>query len=1175
MNRPRAGAGLFTLLIAVAVVAFGCAAEGAEAASYYARTAGAGTITTNWNQNTTWTTDPDCNGAALGAGIFPGAADDVFICSGKTVNITANAQARSVTFMNNVNSSTNLTHGSGISLTVGVGGVTITAAGGGTNIRAWNINDGSATVNGSVALAQSSNNNSRVARINITTGTLDVNGDLTMTAGNAVRAVIDMSGGAGNLFIAGSFSLASGTGTLTPGTSSTVTYDSATTPVTVATGSSIAYHHLAVAKGAGNVANAAATGNLTVGGNLSVTSGTFNIPGITAAVTGASTVAGTLAFVTAATGTRTFTGNITIDPGGAWTNNAINAPIIVRSGLTNNGTFTAGTGLYTFNGTAAQSITGSNGGNTSFANLTLDNANGLSLTGTHDVTVTILLTLTAGPITTGANVLHISNGSAIASAGGTDFVAGNLRKTVGAGGCTTCNFEIGSAAGGPYTPITSLALTGITAGGTLTASTTAAEHPNIATSGIDSALSANRYWTLANAGIAFTDFSATFNWVAADLDVGADTAVFEMQRYSPAAPAAGAWSSTTAAAQNATNIQITGVNGFGDFAVGQPLAAAGGIGRFNAYDTATAAGAVTGFIMTKVAGSAFNVDIIAIRNNRKSIDTGFTGTLRVELLNASDNSGTLDSTTGCNSSWTVIQTLAPDPVFAGADNGRRTLTVTEANAWREARFRIRDFPAGTLIGCSTDAFAIRPASFTASLTDATWDTAGTTRALDNAGGRVHKAGQPFTITITPSPASATNYDGSPAVGTLACIGAGCTNGTLTPGAFAGTGNRVSTTASYSEAGAFNLTLEDRLYAVIDATDGSPADCSAAGRWVCQSPAPVTAGRFVPDRFEFAGANTPQLATFGATACGTRSFTYVGQLFWYASGMLTPSATLNAVNAAGAVTTNYTLDIALSKPAIGEAYADATAPAAGPLNAAGIASATLSPGAGTGTYTAALAGTLSYTRSTTTPVNPFNAAITLTVTATDATDSAVSGNGTIGTPAPLVFNGGGTGIAFDAGRQIRYGRLRIGNASGSQLVPLRVPLELQYYNAGAFATHTADTCTSLSGTNIELGTYTANLNACETSVTVGGFSSGRSTVLLSAPGNANSGSVVVMARLESSVAPGPLTCIAGVSTAVTGADKAHLQGNWTVPTFTQNPAGKATFGVYPGADEVIFIREVFQ
>ena len=69
----------------------------AYAANFYARTAGAGPITTNWNQNTTWTASNTCNGAAT-AGV-PGAGDDVFICAGKTVNVTAAAAANSVTFI--------------------------------------------------------------------------------------------------------------------------------------------------------------------------------------------------------------------------------------------------------------------------------------------------------------------------------------------------------------------------------------------------------------------------------------------------------------------------------------------------------------------------------------------------------------------------------------------------------------------------------------------------------------------------------------------------------------------------------------------------------------------------------------------------------------------------------------------------------------------------------------------------------------------------------------------------------------------------------------------------------------------------------------------------------------------------------------------------------------------
>jgi MSHA biogenesis protein MshQ len=275
-----------------------------------------------------------------------------------------------------------------------------------------------------------------------------------------------------------------------------------------------------------------------------------------------------------------------------------------------------------------------------------------------------------------------------------------------------------------------------------------------------------------------------------------------------------------------------------------------------------------------------------------------------------------------------------------------------------------------------------------------------------------------------------------------------------------------------------------------------------------------------------------------------------------------------------VTTNYALTPGSSTPAVTETYADASAPVA--LVTTAIGSPTLS-GAGTGVYSADAAGELAYNRSPTTPAGPFNAAITLTVTATDSTGSAVSGNGTIVTPAPLVFNGGGTGIAFDSGTQFRYGRLRLGNANGSQLVPLRMLLETQHFSGApinAFITNTEDVCTSIAATSIELGNYTPNLNACETSLTVGPFTGGRATVLLSAPGALNNGSVTLTPRLEAGAVGGADTCIAGVSTPVAGANRLYLQGNWTTTGFTENPAGLATFGVYRGSEEVIFLRENF-
>jgi len=169
-------------------------------------------------------------------------------------------------------------------------------------------------------------------------------------------------------------------------------------------------------------------------------------------------------------------------------------------------------------------------------------------------------------------------------------------------------------------------------------------------------------------------------------------------------------------------------------------------------------------------------------------------------------------------------------------------------------------------------------------------------------------------------------------------------------------------------------------------------------------------------------------------------------------------------------------------------------------------------------------------------------------------------------------------------EVRFGRLAIRNANGSQIVPLPIRVEAQYWSGAptnAFITNTADGCTAIAATNIEMSNYTPNLNACETSLTVGAFASGRATALLAAPGSANNGSVILTPRLEASVGVGPTTCIGGVSTPLTGSNRAYLMGRWDAVDqggdgflYDDNPTARATFGVFQGSEEVIFIRENF-
>ena len=1232
----------------------------------------------NWSAAGTW--------AGCGGGT-PGAADNVIITGNDTVTVNVNSAANSITFAANTGS-TNLTHNAGISLTVGAGGVIINASTSTNSTHAWNINAGLGTVNGPVTLQQGSASNFRIARINLTTGTLDINGNLTMTTASSARTVIAATGAA-NIFVAGNFTLGSGFGTLTPGATSTFTYNTATA-ATVATGGAIQYRNLTINKAGGTATTTnapAAPRAFTVLGNLDVQAGTLDITGVTAAVTGTTTVGGTLA-LSATGGTKTFTGNVTVNGGGTW-NNSGNEDVAMGGSLTNDGTFTSGTGQYTFQTTAAQQWAGTSGltfsgnvvvsatrannttttivgnlsgasaltnaasqilniggnatittltatavdntvnyngsaaqtaknttyyhlkieniagpvtlpGNiivlgdltdnggfdpvtgsrtvtfqgtsaqnllgtaasTSFFNVTLNNTTGLTLS--HNMNVSNLLTLTSGRITTGANKVYISNGSAITGAGANAFVVGNLEKAYLTGSNVSRNFEVGTETGGnKYAPVT-LVFASVSGAGNVTVATAGTDHPDIGASVIDDTLSVNRYWTIANGGVGFTTYDATFTFVnPGDLDAGVDPLVFIAVRYAPPLPAAGSWNATAIGFRSATTNEITGETGFGDFAIGTRFGVTPGIGRFNAYETTTPAGQVTGVIKTKIAGAAFNLDIVAITAAGTAIRTGFTGTVRVELLDASDNSGVLDAN-ACRTSWPVIQTLSPDPVFVAADSGRRTITIAENNAWPQARIRIRNFPTGTLIGCSTDAFAIRPNTFASfSVSDTDWQTMGTGRTLSDVafGAVTHKAGRPFSVRANAvnaagTPAITTNYAGVPVATLSACAGAACTAtfGTLTLNTAFATGQLAADVATYSEVGSFQLQLVDSTFASIDDTDGS----SALEREITS--AVINVGRFVPDHLTVL-LNTP---AFG-TACGAGSFTYVGQAFDYT---VQPVITMQAQNFANAATTLYAGSWwrITSGSLTGKSYtaASGTLDVSGitgtdpVINDAGSGSGTLTFGSGTGLF---------FTR--TTPVVPFDAELSLAINVVDADGVAYAGN-----PARFGTASAGNGIAFSSGKQMRFGRLRIGNANGSQLLPLKVQIQAQYWDStgagNSFITNTADSCIALAAAHIALGNYQKNLNACEASVTVGSFAGGRSTVQLSAPGNGNNGSVDLTANLGAGGSG--TTCIAGAATPVTGANRAYLQGNWSGGAYDQNPIARAAFGVYRGAEEIIYFRE---
>ena len=151
--------------------------------------------------------------------------------------------------------------------------------------------------------------------------------------------------------------------------------------------------------------------------NLSIASGsTLVAEGFNFTVNGTTTVDGIISH-TSITGVKTFIGLVTVNAGGTWDNSTINESITLRGGITNAGTFNAGTGIYTFE-TNNQALTGT----VSIPNVTV---NVITLTNNETLTVGTALAGT-GRLTQGVNAtLDIGGASAI-----TTLTASNSGNTV-------------------------------------------------------------------------------------------------------------------------------------------------------------------------------------------------------------------------------------------------------------------------------------------------------------------------------------------------------------------------------------------------------------------------------------------------------------------------------------------------------------------------------------------------------------------------------------------------------------------------------------------------------------------------------------------------------------------------------------------------------------------------
>jgi hypothetical protein len=242
----------------------------------------------------------------------------------------------------------------------------------------------------------------------------------------------------------------------------------------------------------------------------------------------------------------------TVKVKGNWTNGA-------------NGAFTPANTTVEFNSTTANQTITRTGGET-FNTLVINNTfGGTGVTLANNATAATL-TLTAGKVATGANLMTVTGTAGLVTGGTTNYVNGTLVRNVAAS-ATTVAFPVGDISN--YTPL-SLNFGGTNTAGNVTVSTSVPNAPATlgappTGSGLSQTQFINRNWTVASAITA--TYAATFTYInPGDVTGGANTSALLAALNNGVAP----WSNPSIASSFSPTVATNSViTTFGTFSLGE------------------------------------------------------------------------------------------------------------------------------------------------------------------------------------------------------------------------------------------------------------------------------------------------------------------------------------------------------------------------------------------------------------------------------------------------------------------------------------------------------------------------------------------------------------------------------------------------------------------------------
>jgi hypothetical protein len=624
---------------------------------------------------------------------------------------------------------------------------------------------------------------------------------------------------------------------------------------------------------------------------------------------------------------------------------------------------------------------------------------------------------------------------------------------------------------------------------------------------------------------------------------------------------------------NATKCEVNGAVSSCNFSVAQCT-----IRPFEACDSTTSPCDENGTnLFTKISGGGNVVlNLVKIQTsgaNKGKVETGFsTGsgkTVAVDLVSGS----ALDANTGCPTSPQQLVGSAIGTVSFSSGRANNVVVLPAASntqAVKDVKVRfVLTQGASSITSCTTDSFAIRPAYLSINSPDATSD-----KTLPPATpGLV--AGSSFSLAaqaMTAGGGASSGYNGTPALDTalvescMATSAAGdagnCPNSQATTrliGSF-GAADAPTATASgsfvYDDAGAFQL-LED---AVVDASFAA----GDAGNQGCVAGDTGNVAGSDPTESDYGKVG----CVVGSKASGAGSQSQFGR-FYPALYSLDSGAVVAGCGTSTYMGQNFKLDASISARNQGDTKTLTRYRAGRVVLAANRASAlgtNLSPGTVSTTDadptwtngTATIAWTqIKYAKpgSLTGPVSDLQ--IGLRVVDDD--------NRPMKTPDLLTDYKQISGSV----PELRFGRLRLSNAFGSEKANLELPVQAHYWSGQSWVPNNADSCTNLPATAFFLVGGMPG-NTVQSDFTLAG---GVGTLTLTKPSPTATGSVDVAVNLGASGSD--QSCLSTHGGTAANLPWLRSQNGNCAATYDRDPSARATFGIYaPESRKSIHVRESY-